>query len=530
MSKFCKRVGLVHELGKRRRAKELFNCRNDGADIYKTLRSDGFGVLCLNSHAFTDNTLYSGETNSELVLKKFANASDSSVTKVVDIVGAAESPIEVAHVVDRREDIIDDDMFRDKFVNVLFNESDECFFIVACFFSNFGYNREANFFVDEELFEFFFRKVEVVFGIDHVVGNNFYFMTVNINKNFANAFFIKKTCVISGKGCASFKKNFTGARICNGFCKGHACNTSFEGKFFVVFITANARDIISSCVEEEVSDVLLTGFNRGRFTGTKFFVNFEKCLFSGFGCIFFKSCKKHRLLAEIIKDLCITSESEGSDESGDRKFSVFVDSYAKYIVKVAFVFKPCASVRDNGTCEKFLTGFVVVHGEIYAGRTDKLGYNNTLCAVDDKSAGRGHDREISHEDILFFDLAGFLILQSCSYTKGGCISHVALFAFLDGIFGLVFDMIIDEVQNKVSGIVSDGRNITEYFLKTFFEEPSIRVFLNLDEVRHIEYFLDLGKTHADIFSELDRFYIYQIAHSIHPYLRRFIFWTETLAF
>ena len=530
MSKFCKRVGLIHELGKRRRSEELLDSRNDGADIHKTLRSDGFGVLCLDGHAFTDYALNSGETDSELVLKKFADTADTSVSEMVDIVGAAKAPIEVEHIVDGREDIIGDDMFRDKFVNVLFEESDECFFIVACFFSNCGDNGETNFFVDEELFEFFFGKVYIIFGIDHVVGDNFDLVTVNVNKNFANTFFVKESCVISGKGCACFEKNFAGKRICCRFCKGHACNTSFESKFFVVFVTSDAGDIISSCVEEEVVEVLLTGFDRGRFTGTKFSVNFEKCLFSGFGCVFFKSCEEHRLFAEIIKDLCVTSESKGSDESGDGKFSVLIDSYAENIVKVAFVFKPCTSVRDNSACEKFLTGFVVVHGEIYAGRTDKLGYNNTLCAVNYKSAGRGHNREISHEDILFFDLAGFLILQSCSYTKGGCISHVALFAFLDGIFGLVFDMIIDEVQNKVSGIISDGRNITENFLKTFFKEPSIRVFLNLDEVRHIEDFLDLGKTHADIFSELDRFYIYQISSLHSSVLTSFIFLDRNTCF
>ena len=84
-------------------------------------------------------------------------------------------------------------------------------------------------------------------------------------------------------------------------------------------------------------------------------------------------------------------------------------------------------------------------------------------------------------------------------------------------------MIINEVQNKVAGIIRDGRNIAENFLQSLFKEPLIRVLLYLNEVWHIKHLIDFGKTHADIFAELDRFYVYQIAHSIHPYLRRFIF-------
>ena len=122
MGKLGKRVSLIHELRKRRGAEELFDGCNNRTDVYKSLRSDCFGVLRLNGHALADNSFNSGKTDAELVLEQLAHASDTAVAEVVDVVGAANTPVKVAHIVDRGENIVDDDVFRNEFIHVFFDK------------------------------------------------------------------------------------------------------------------------------------------------------------------------------------------------------------------------------------------------------------------------------------------------------------------------------------------------------------------------------------------------------------------------
>ena len=105
-------------------------------------------------------------------------------------------------------------------------------------------------------------------------------MTVNINLDFAHAFFIHKGCVRSGNGYAGIKQNFAGEGIRNRLRKGKACNSSFKSKLFVVFIAADSGNVVSSCIEEQVMKMLLTGFHRGRLAGTKLAVNLKQGFFS----------------------------------------------------------------------------------------------------------------------------------------------------------------------------------------------------------------------------------------------------------
>src|SRR5699024_3804096 len=65
MGKFCKGVGLVHELGQRRRTEELFNSRHNRADVYKRCGRDLIGFLRLQSHALFDHALHTGEADTE---------------------------------------------------------------------------------------------------------------------------------------------------------------------------------------------------------------------------------------------------------------------------------------------------------------------------------------------------------------------------------------------------------------------------------------------------------------------------------
>ena len=93
MRKFRNRVGLIHELRKLRRTEEFFYRGTDGAHVDKTLRSDFLGIL--SRHSFLDNAFQSCDTDTELVLQKFADRTHATVAEVVYVVNGIEPEVEV---------------------------------------------------------------------------------------------------------------------------------------------------------------------------------------------------------------------------------------------------------------------------------------------------------------------------------------------------------------------------------------------------------------------------------------------------
>ena len=66
--------------------------------------------------------------------------------------------------------------------------------------------------------------------------------------------------------------------------------------------------------------------------------------------------------------------------------------------------------------------------------------------------------------------------------------------------------------------VLDRRNVIQYLLKTFFPKPLIGVLLNLDQIRHRQYFLLALITHTDAFSTACRMYpvFFHLIHPVNP--------------
>ena len=56
----------------------------------------------------------------------------------------------------------------------------------------------------------------------------------------------------------------------------------------------------------------------------------------------------------------------------------------------------------------------------------------------------------------------------------------------------------------MTAVVCNGGNVLKHILQTLFDKPVIGIFLNLNEVRHLENLLLTGKTHPDISAGLNR--------------------------
>ena len=241
----------------------------------------------------------------------------------------------------------------------------------------------------------------------------------------------------------------------------------------------------------------LGAVHRGRLRGTKFFINLDKTFLNVVSLILFNGGFNALVVAEEVKYLGVAAHSEGADKGGYGKLAVFVDAHIENVVNIGFIFQPRASVGDNGGRIKLLTGFVVIHFIVNARRTNELRNDNALGAVDYKGAARSHQRKITHKDVALFNFARRFIQQAGGHAQRGGIGRVSDLTFNYAVVGAVnIEGIVDEVKHKVVLIIGDSRNILEYFLKTFLKEPAVGFLLHLNEIRHINDFINFTEAHS----------------------------------
>ena len=137
-----------------------------------------------------------------------------------------------------------------------------------------------------------------------------------------------------------------------------------------------------------------------------------------------------------------------------------------------------------------------------------LANNHPLCTVNHKSRIVGHERNVTHIDILFFNVfyrfgASFLINIKHNQTKRHLQRrrkrHVTLLTFFHVIFRL-FKFVRNKFKCRPLRKISNRKNRGENGLKTFIGAPTIwsidhqkliiGPFLNLDEVGHLSHFCD----------------------------------------
>ena len=103
MCNFSQGIGLVHELGQLAGTEEFFNGGYDRTDVDQDLRRNAFGIL--NRHAFADDTFHTGKADTELVLKEFADAAQTTVAQMVDIIDSAKTIHQIEEVADVSDDV-----------------------------------------------------------------------------------------------------------------------------------------------------------------------------------------------------------------------------------------------------------------------------------------------------------------------------------------------------------------------------------------------------------------------------------------
>ena len=118
-----------------------------------------------------------------------------------------------------------------------------------------------------------------------------------------------------------------------------------------------------------------------------------------------------------------------------------------------------------------------------------MAYDNTFSTIDYEGTGFGHQREIAHEYGRFFDFAGIFVHQAYFNIHRSRVRFISFLAFLNIIFRFA-KLEVFKRKLKVTGKVFNRRNVVENFTQTFFNEPVIRAFLNINQMRHGPNFID----------------------------------------
>ena len=213
-------------------------------------------------------------------------------------------------------------------------------------------------------------------------------------------------------------------------------------------------------------------------------------------------------------------ETQSIKQGCHRQLTTTVDTRENKIFGVEFEIQPRTAVRDDAACKQQLArrmGLALVVVKENARRTVHLGYDYTFGTVDDKGAVWCHQRHVAHENVLFFDVldrtrAGVFVDiehdQAQGHFQRRAVGQVALHTFFDVELGF-FQFVFHELENRSLVEVFDWEYRLEYAFDTLAvqwqigitrpQEQVIRGFLNLDEVRHFQYFANLAVIFAQAF-------------------------------
>ena len=209
-------------------------------------------------------------------------------------------------------------------------------------------------------------------------------------------------------------------------------------------------------------------------------------------------------------------EAKGIKQRGDRQLALAVDTHVDDVLGVEFEIEPAAAVRnDAGREEELARGvrLAAVVVEQNTRRTVHLRHDHAFGAVDDEGAVARHQGHVAHVDVLLLDIehrTGFGFLVDLEHDQAQrdlhrrSVSDPALAAFDDVVFGR-FEFVMDEIEFGGAGEVADREDRAQRLfeagdvidLLVRAQELFVALALHLDQVRHVDDFVDVAENLAD---------------------------------
>ncbi len=427
---------------------------------------------------------------------------------MVDVVGVAHSMGQRIEIVHRGEHIVHDDVLGNEDVDVLADRILES--LALKLLHQLAQDDAAHLALDADLGGV---KVHKALHIDHAVGEDLDVLAADAQHDGHNAGVVDLSCLFAADRLARVGKDLAGIGVDNRLGQLKARDAREKRELLIELIAADVGDIIATVIEEQAVEQRFGGLHRGRIARTQTAIDLDQALVAALRGVLVEGRDDALILAEDLletlvgdgADMAVVHAAEplgrdvlvilthGLEEPGDGQFAVFVDADVEDVVRIRLILQPCAVIRDDrgGVDRKhrLVRGLV----EVDAGRTDDLGDDNALGAVDDKGAAGGHDREIAHKDDLLLDLLGLLVAQTNTDLERSGICGVTRLALFLGVLGLLVHRIVDEAQFQIAGVVGNGVGLLKDLAQTRLQEPLVGALLDLQKVWHVHDLLGAGK-------------------------------------
>ena len=413
---------------------------------------------------------------------------------MVDIVRHTNAHGHTVQVVDGGHDIFHSDVVGDQ-VGHAFLDGGLPVAVGAQLFQHFLQSVEADLFLDAVL-----GGVEIheAGHVHHAVGEDDHIGVAHLDNGSVDAALGQVVGLSTGNKVAGHDQNLAGQRIGNWLRGLLTGQPGPDVQLLIELIAADLTHIVAMGVEQQALQVCHSGLHRRRLTWTQTAVDLQQGILPGLTGILLDGGQDSLVLAEHLLDLLVGLNAQGTDQAGDGNFPILINADPENIGVVGLVLQPCAAVRDYrsgvGVLVSLVHGVAVVH----AGRTDDLGDNDALSAIDHEVAAIGHHRQVAHEDVLFGNDFRLGVAQANPHLDGLCVGGIPFLAFLDGILGLVFHGVVQEAQLQFTGEIRNGAHVLENLPQTFLQEPLVGVLLDLQHVGDFQDFfiLRVGFTHG----------------------------------
>ena len=483
------RVGLIHKLAQRAGAEELLDGRRNGPDVNEALGRHHIQIL--DGHALADDPLHTGKADAELVLQQLTHAAQAAVAQMVDIVLGHKAVGQRVHIVDGREDIVHDDVLGRQIIGVQAALGDQL--LAAVLAQQLLQHVIADALLDAALLPGI--EVHIAGHVAHLVGEDLQRLAgLQRHGDLVHAHGVQQGAVGGGQHMAVLKQDLAGGGIGNRQRQLLAPGAGPDGQLLVELVPAHHGQVVAAGIKEQALQQRLRGIHRGGLAGTQLAVDLQQRLLVGLAGILLQRGHDAAVIAEALQDLGVRPQAQGADQAGDGQLAVLVDAHPEYLAGVRLILQPRAPVGDHGAGQQGQVGLEVdLLAVVHAGGADDLADHHALRAVDDEGAAMGHQREISHEDLLLLDLARLLVVQAHPHLHGGGIGGVPRLALLHVVLGLLVHAVINEAQLQIAGIVRDGSHVGKDLPQAGIQEPLIGLLLDLQQVGHCHDLFVAGK-------------------------------------
>ena len=238
-----------------------------------------------------------------------------------------------------------------------------------------------------------------------------------------------------------------------------------QTELLVDLVTTNLGQIVALRVEVVILEQLLGGVTGRRLARTQLLVDVQQRLILSFDAVILLEGLTDRLVvAELLED-AVSGPAEGLEENGDVLLALTVQTNSDGVALVDLELEPSATRRNHLAREDILVGGLVGGLlEVDTRGTHQLGDDDTLGAVDDEGALRGHEREVTDEDRLGLDLLGLVIHELRGHEQRGRVGGVAILALVDAVLGIL-ETVIPERQGHRLGVVLDRGDLLKDLLE-----------------------------------------------------------------